>query len=201
MRKCMFSYIILLILTKIFKWWHQLRVVHVLVLIHHIALHMLHLLVATHPEPEEPEGQLKHHPRGSIKAWLPQTPHPHTTAGFGAIKRRLQKSREPAQRCIFAKFFLFDKHFQIQIFLRISICILKIIYGKKALIFVYIFPYLKKSDYTLGRPKVMLNANKQKIRQVNIIFILLNVLNNPHGCLYIVVYLFNIFEKSWGTLL
>jgi len=46
----------------------------------------------------------------------------------------------------------------------------------------------------------MLYANKQKIRQVNMIFILLNVLNNPHGCLYIVAYVLNIFEKLRGTL-
>ncbi len=47
----------------------------------------------------------------------------------------------------------------------------------------------------------MLYANKQKIRQANIIFILLNVQNNPHGCLYIIAYVLNIFEKFWGTLL
>jgi len=41
----------------------------------------------------------------------------------------------------------------------------------------------------------MLYANKQKIRQVNIVFILLIVQNNLHGCLYIVAYVLNIFEK------
>jgi hypothetical protein len=41
----------------------------------------------------------------------------------------------------------------------------------------------------------MLYAKKQKIRQVNMIFILLNVQNNPHGCLYIAAYVLNIFEK------
>ena len=48
---------------------------------------------------------------------------------------------------------------------------------------------------TQGRPKVILYANKQKDIQVNKVFILLNVLNNPHGCLYIVAYVLNIFEK------
>ncbi len=38
------------------------------------------------------------------------------------------------------------------------------------------------------RPKVMLYAYKQKFRQVNKIFVLLNVVNNPHGCLHIVGY-------------
>jgi len=40
----------------------------------------------------------------------------------------------------------------------------------------------------------------KKNRQVNIIFILLNVQNNPHGCLQIVAYVLNIFEKIWGIL-
>ena len=47
----------------------------------------------------------------------------------------------------------------------------------------------------------MLYANKQKIRQVKIICILLNVKKNPHGCLYIVAYVLNIFEKFLGTLI
>ena len=50
-------------------------------------------------------------------------------------------------------------------------------------------------------PMVMLYTNKQKNRQVNLIFILLNVQNNPHGCLYIVAYVLSIFEKFWGTLM
>jgi len=40
----------------------------------------------------------------------------------------------------------------------------------------------------------MLYASKKKIGQVNLIFILSNVQNDPHGCLYIVVYVINIFE-------
>jgi len=44
-------------------------------------------------------------------------------------------------------------------------------------------------------PIVMLYANIKKIRQFNIIFILLNVQNNLHDCLYIVAYVLNIFEK------
>ena len=42
---------------------------------------------------------------------------------------------------------------------------------------------------------------KKSSRLFNTVFILLDVQNNPHGCLYIVAFVFNIFENFWGTLL
>ena len=42
----------------------------------------------------------------------------------------------------------------------------------------------------------MLYSNKQKLEeQTSFLYIPLNVQNNPHGCLYIVAFVLNIFEN------